>query len=123
MKIAHEHIPYTYQESKRVFENNLPIREAAENINKKCNITFNSCADYAHYFRYLITGNQSCRSLSSYTQGYYLEQIYKDYGKEQLEKSLRNFYKLIEKFEQKGNSNKKSMRAIYEKYRKMLTPI
>ena len=120
MKIPHEHIPYTYQESKRVFENNLPIKEAAENINKNCDITYNSCADYAHYFKYLMTGNQSCRILSSYTQEYYLEHIYKDYGKEQLEKSLKNFYSLIEMFEQQGNPNKKSMRAIYEKYSKLV---
>ncbi|WP_432671166.1 hypothetical protein [Flavobacterium sp. SM2513] len=63
-----------------------------------------------------MTGTGSCRALSTYSQEYYLEMIYKDYAKEQLEKSLKAFYKLIEKFEQSDGSTKKSMRLIYEKF-------
>lgn len=116
MLIAENKIPYTYKESKRVFENNLSVKEAAENIHKKCGIKVNSAIDYAYYFRYLITGNGSCRILSCYTQEFYLENIHKDYGKEQFEKSLTNFKKLIENFEGQKIGSKKSMRAIYEKY-------
>ena len=116
MKIPQEHIPYTYQESKRIFENKLSAKEGAENIHQKCGIKLTSSKDYVHYFRYLMTGTGSCRSLSKYSQEYYLEMIYKDYGKEQLAKSLQAFYKLIEKFEQQNNCNKKSMRLIYGKF-------
>ena len=116
MKIPQERIPYTYQESKRIFENKLSVKEGAENIHTKCGIKLNSCGDYVYFFRYLMTGTGSCRSLSKYSQEYYLEMIYKDYGKEQLGKSLLAFYKLIEKFEQPNGSTKKSMRLIYEKF-------
>ncbi|WP_432671165.1 hypothetical protein [Flavobacterium sp. SM2513] len=40
MKIPQEPIPYTYQESKRIFENKLSAKEGAENIHTKCGIKF-----------------------------------------------------------------------------------
>lgn len=114
MAISKEHIPYTYQESKRVFEKDLPIKEAAKNIHKECGIKITSASDYCYYFRYLMTGAGSCRSLSSFTQGYYLIQIHQDYGNEQFKISLYHFKKLIEKFEGEKIGSKKSMNAIYE---------
>lgn len=116
MKIAEEHIPYTYKESKRIYEEGLSTKEAAQNIFKICGININSANDYPYFFRYLMTGVGSCRSLSSFTQDYYLHQIYKDYGREQLEKSLSAYEILIEKFESHNSSIKKSMRKIYAKY-------
>ena len=120
MKIAEHHIPYTYQESKRVFEDNLTVKEAADNIHKNCDIKINSCSDYVYYFRYLMTGMGSCRLLNSYTQDYYLKEIKKDYDKKQFTKSLEAFYKLLRRFEEQNNSNKKSMRSIHEKYTKQV---
>lgn len=120
MSISEKHIPFTYEESKRVFENDLSIKEAAENINKKCDIKVTSATDYGYYFRYLMTGEGSCRSLSKFTQGFYLEKIYKDYDKEQFKKSLLHFKKLIEKFEGEKVGSKKAMRTIYEKYNQMV---
>jgi hypothetical protein len=56
MKISENVIPFTYQESKRVFENKLSVKEAAENINKNCGIKITSSADYYYYFKHLMTG-------------------------------------------------------------------
>lgn len=120
MKISELHIPYTYQESKRVFEQKLSVKEAAENIHKNCGIKINSCADYYYYFKYLITGDGSCRMLNAFTQNYYLEKIYGEYDKEQFKKSLNAFYNLIVKFEMQHNSNKKSMRSIYNNFSKLV---
>jgi hypothetical protein len=116
MKIEENLIPYTYQESKRVFENKLSAKEASENINLNCGIKITSSMDYYYYFKFLMTGEGSCRVLSKFTQEYYLAEIEKDYGKEQLKKSLKAFYQLVEKLEKGNGSTKKSMRAIYEKY-------
>lgn len=120
MKISEELIPFTYQESKRVLENELSSKEAAENIHMKCGIKINSCADYYYYFKYLMTGEGSCRMLSTFTQNYYLEKIYEEYDKEQFKKSLDAFYNLIVKFEKQNNSNKKSMRLIYNDFSKLV---
>lgn len=120
MKIPENVIRYTYKESKRVFENNLSFKEAAENIHKNCNLKITSALDYPYYFKYLITGSGSCRILSSYTQEFYLNSIFKDYGKEQLAKSLIAFMTLIVKFEAGKEGSKKSMRAIYQKYSKLI---
>ena len=121
IKITQEPIPYTCQESKRIFENELSVKEGAENIHTKCGIKFTSSKDYIHYFKYLKTGTGSCRILSKFSQEYYLEMIKKDYGKEQLEQSLQAFYKLIEKFEPPDGSTKKSVRYIYGKFRLLMS--
>ena len=122
MKIPENIIPYTFKESKRVFENNLPVKEAAENIHKNCGVKITSAIDYAYYFRYLMTGNGSCRSLSKFTQEYFLKNILEDYknDNEQKKKTLLHFKKLIEKFEGEKVGSKKSMRVIYEKYIKLV---
>ena len=120
MKISDKQIPFTYQESKRVFENNLSAREAAENINKNCGIKITSSTDYYSYFKYLMTGQGSCRMLSKFTQEYYLEQIKMDYSPEQFNKSLKAFFLLIKKFEGEKIGSKKSMRMIYKKYSKLI---
>ena len=67
-----------------------------------------------------MTGEGSIWSLSSFTQNYFLESIYKDYGKEQLKKSLHTFMCLIKKYEGEKIGSKKSMRSIYEKYSKLI---
>lgn len=120
MKISEELIPFTYQESKRVFANELSSKEAAENIHLKCGIKINSCADYYYYFKYLITAEGTCRMLNKYTQKYYLQMIYKEYDNEQFRKSLSAFYNLIEKFERQNNSSKKSMRLIHAEFSKLV---
>jgi hypothetical protein len=122
MKIPENVIPYTYKESKRVFENKLSVKEAAENIHKNYGVKITSSIDYAYYFRYLITGNGSCRSLSKFTQEYFLKNILEDYknDNEQKKKTLLHFKKLIEKFEGEKVGSKKSMRVIYEKYIKLV---
>lgn len=123
MKISEKLIPYTYTESKRVFHKELSIKEATINIHKNCGIKISSASDYGYYFRYLMTGNGSCRSLSSFTQEYYLENILEDYGSKQFLKTLLHFKKLIEKFEGSKLGSKKSMNLIYEKYRRILSSL
>lgn len=120
MRIPEEAIPFTYKESKRAFEKSTSVREAAERINEKHGIKVTSASDYIHYFRYLMTGTGSCRSLSKFTQEYYLKRIAEDYGKEQFENSLVAFKKLFEKLEKDNPGTKVAMRKIYEKYKTII---
>lgn len=117
MRIPEEAIPFTYEESKRAFENNTSLKEAAARINEKHGIKVSSASDYVHYFKYLITGTGSCRVLSKFTQEYYLKRIREDYDTNQFKKSLSAFKNLLEKFEKDTTSTKVAMRKIYEKYK------
>lgn len=120
MKIPYTAIPQTYIESKKVFENKTTVEDAIKRLHANQYINKNSAKDYINYFKYLMTGSGSCRSLNKFTQEFYLKSIYEDYGKEQLKKSLVAFMKLIVKFEDKKVGSKKSMRAIYEKYNQLV---
>lgn len=116
MKIPYEIIPSAYTSSKKVYENKLTHKEAKDYLYSNFKITYGSTGDYYIFFKYLINGEGSFRILNNTTMDYFLEHIFKDYGPEQLKKSLIAFLKLIEYYEGLNNSTSKSMRAIYEKY-------
>lgn len=120
MKISNEVIPDAYKFSKQVFENKLTLDEATLKLHITHNVNINSAKDYVYYFKYLMTGIGSCRSLSSYTQEFFLKKIHEDYGKERLVMSLLHFKILILMFEKQNNSTKVSMRKIYDKYIKLI---
>ena len=85
-------------------------------------MNFGSARDYYLYYSYLITGEKPTWSLNLFTLDFFLENILKDYNEEkkQKKKTLLHFKKLIEKFEGQKVGSKKSMRAIYEKYNKLV---
>ncbi len=120
MRIPEEAIPFTYQESKRVFEKQISTKQAAENINQKHGIKVTSASDHVHFFKYLMTGTGSCRSLSKFTQEYYLIKIKEDYDNDQFEKSSNTFKNLIEKFEKDSPGTKVAMRKIYDKHKTLV---
>lgn len=120
MKIPKDAIPDCYKYSKEAFEGNLKSKDAAEKIHAKHHLKLSSSMDYFNYFKFLKTDSGTCRSLSLYTQEYFLKRIFEDYGKEQLKKSLVAFMKLIVKFEAGKEGSKKSMRVIYEKYNQLI---
>lgn len=120
MKIPNEVIPDAYKYAKQAFDENLLSNDFSNKLLSKHNIKMSSSKDYFYFYNYLMTGLGSCRILSSYTQEYFLKRIYEDYGKEQLQKCLKAFILLIAKFEGEKVGSKKSMRAIYDKYKKLV---
>lgn len=120
MKIPNEIIPSAYTVSQKVYENKLTQKEAKDYLSSNFKVTYGSTGDYSIFFKYLIDGNGSFRKLNNTTMDYFLEQISKDYEPEQLKKSLAAFLKLIEYYEGLKKSESRSMRAIYEKYLKLI---
>lgn len=116
MKIPNEIIPSAYSTAKKVYENKLTQKEAKDYLSSNFKVTYGSTGDYYIFFRYLIDGKGSFRKLNAPTMDYFIEQIAKDYGTEQLKKSLDAFLNLIKYYEGLKKSKSKSMRAIYEKY-------
>lgn len=120
MKIPNEVIPDCYKYSKQAFEGNITSDEAAKKIHNLHNLKLGSAKDYPILFKILITGEGSMWSLSSYCYEYFIKKIHEDYGNEQLKKSLNTFMRLIKKYEGEKVGSKKLMRAIYEKYLKLV---
>ena len=120
MKIPNEIIPIAYSTAKKVYEDKLTQKEAKDYLSSNFKITYGSTGDYYVFFRYLIEGTGSFRKLNCPTMDYFLEKIYKDYGKEQLKISLIAFLNLIKYYEGLKKSESKSMRAIYDKYSKLI---
>ena len=120
MKIPNEAIPDCYKYSKQAYEGKITADEATQKIHKIHGVKLGSAKDYPILFKILITGEGSMWSLSSYCYDCFIENIHKDYGTEQMKKSLDTFMRLIKKFEGGNVGSKKSMRVIYEKYKKLV---
>ena len=116
MKISEHSIPDCYKYSKQAFEGRITENDATMKIHEKQDIKVGSAKDYPKLFKVLMTGEGTIWSLSSFTYGYFLESIYKDYGKDQLGKSLNTFMSLIKKYEGDNVGSKKKMRLVYEKW-------
>jgi hypothetical protein len=119
-KIPNEAIPDCYKYSKEAFEGKITPEDARLKIHEKHGIKIGSAKDYPKLFKVLISGEGTIWSLSNYCHDYFINRIYIDYGKNQLKKTLKVFMFLIEKYEKQTGSIKKSKRAIYEKYSKLI---
>ena len=119
MKIPKESIPDCYKYAKATFEGKITADEATLKLHEKHAIKVGSAKDYPKLFKVLITGDGSLWSLSSYTYDCFLDNIYKDYGKAQLGKSLTTFMQLIKKYEGDKVGSKRKMRLVYEKWIKL----
>jgi len=120
MKIPNEVIPDCYNYAKQSFEGKITPNEARKKIHEELNINFGSAKDYSKLFKILMTDEGSIWSLNCFTLDYFIKNISKDYGKEQLKMTLKTFMRLIKSYEGTKVGSKKSMRAIYEKYSKTI---
>lgn len=116
MKIPKTAIPDCYKYAKVAYEEKMTADEATMKIHEIQGIKVGSAKDYPKLFKVLMTGEGSIWSLSSFTYDYFLDNIFKDYGKEQLGKSLKTFMGLIKKYEGGKVGSKKKMRLVYEKW-------
>ena len=117
MKIPNDKIPQCYKYAKQAYEGVILPSDANQKIHVELNINQRSAKDYYLYFRYLMTGEKPTWKLNNYTMEYFLSNILKDYSdKEQKEKTIINFTKLIEKYEGDNVGSQRGMRIIYEKY-------
>ncbi|MFN4027241.1 MAG: hypothetical protein ACK4IZ_07345 [Flavobacterium sp.] len=120
MKIPKESIPDCYKYAKAAYDGKITADEATFKIHEKHGIKVGSAKDYPKLFKVLISGEGSLWGLSSYTYDCFLDSIYKDYGKVQLDKSLNTLMHLIKKYEGDKVGSKRKMRLVYEKYIKLV---
>lgn len=125
MKIPNELVPIAYTLSKKVFENNLTVKEGKEQLVGEDRMNPNSAADYINNFRYLMEGKKFIRHLNAYSADYYLANIYKHYGSTQLATTLKSLRLYMDYNEKLANVTMHKMRAIEAKYSAMLlkTPL
>lgn len=115
-KIPREAIPDCYKYAKAALEGKITEIDATMKIHEKHSIKLGSAKDYSKLLKVLVKGEGSLWSLNSFTYDCFLENIYRDYGKQQLAKSLNNFISLVKKYEGENIGSKKKMRTVYEKW-------
>lgn len=91
MKIPKTAIHDCYKYAKAGYDGKITADDATMKIHEKHAIKVGSAKDYPKLFKVLMTGEGSLWGLSCFTHDCFLDNIYKDYGKEQLGKSLKTF--------------------------------
>ena len=120
MKIPHSALPDCYKIAKQAFEGKITNESAQLKIHEELQINLTSAKDYPKLLRILLTDNGNIWGLSAFTYDVFLENILSDYGKEQLKKSVATYKRLIAYLENNGKPKKIKMRAVYEKYSKLI---
>ena len=116
MKIDNQLVPLAYDISKKVFAGEIKLSEGKKIIVGENRMNPNSAADYINNFRYLIQGRRFTRTLNYFSMDYFLENIYKDFGRTGLINSVSALNKHIEYYEHQQNTTMRKMRQLASKY-------
>lgn len=119
-KISKEVIEGCYKIAKLGFENSKTIDEVRLKIHNELEVNFGSSRAYPKLFEIFMTGEGILWGLSADTYDIFLENIFKDYGKEQQKKSTATYLRLIEYLEKDKKGSKVKLRKVYDKYVKQL---
>lgn len=118
MKIPLDLIPTAYDISKKVYNASITRSEGIKLLSDGGRMNESSANDYFYDFRYLMQGKMFTRTLNADSMDYFLENILKEYGASQLNKSLAALTLHIEYYEKKQKTTMHQMRAIHDKYSK-----
>jgi len=116
MRIPEELAPISYDLSKKVFEGKITFKEGQELLVGSNRMNSNSAADYINNFRNLMEGKKFTRTNNAFSMEYFVENIYKDYGKQSLSNALNALKLHFQYFESVSKAKTHKMRFIYEKY-------
>ncbi len=121
MRIPNEIIPEIYRVSKLAYEQKISLTQGAESLFEISKVNINSAKDYINNFRYLMEGKVFKRTLNAYSMSYFLSNIFKDYGVDQLRLSLQALKLHITYYESCHASPLNKLRAIHKKFEKIYT--
>ena len=116
MKIENSLVPLAYEVSKKVYHGELKLKEGKESIVENKRMNPNSAADYINNFKYLVQGKKFTRTLNFFSMEYFLDNIYKDFGRIGLANSLLALRQHIDYYEGKQKSKMHKMRQLLQFY-------
>lgn len=114
-KVNSSQIEIAYQTSKSYFHRIINRKDAIRHMNDN-GINSSYAGIFLQIFEHLKNGEGFSRTTSGESFDYFLENILKDFGNDQLEKSLKSFKKHIEYLETEYGINRPLLWSLYEKY-------
>lgn len=118
--ITHSQVHATYEIGKRIYSGEIDRTAALSDLESKHSMNSASAQFYISAFDYMLKGKATQKTINAYANNYYLENILIDYGPKQLASAIESLRGHVEYYEEKSNSNSKSIRSIIEKYEAIL---
>lgn len=115
-KITKREITPLYDMAKRVYHKKIQIEPAISSLVISYGINKNSMKDYINCFKAMMEGKVYKRTINNEATSYYLQEILKDYGTEQLKKAINSVQAHVEYYSLQGKGNLASTRRIISQF-------
>lgn len=109
-----------YELSKAVFEGKVSRDKALDELEYNYGMNRGSASDYIQGFKYMMIGEGYKRTFNSEATDYFLQNIYIDFGSQNLGLALKSVKKHIDYYYEIRKVNLNSINRIYEKYNKII---
>lgn len=114
-KITSLHVEKAYALGKKVYEEQMTISEAADELSQEYSMNRGSAQGYVYTFLRMMSGEEYRRTINAFATEYYLKGIYSDYGKQQLLSALSSVRKHLEYYEGIGKSRQQQIHQVVDK--------
>ncbi|MBB5326370.1 hypothetical protein HNQ34_003523 [Anoxybacillus tepidamans] len=120
MKITREMIEKSYEYAKKVYHKQIDKTSAANNLYKEVGMHQGSASHYIGAFCSMMQGEKYTRTINTEATRYYLENIHKDYGVEQLRIALKAVNQHIDYYGKLGKGKLRSIEKLLNEYKTQL---
>ena len=120
MPLQKEHLPTVYTLARNAYHQAATKSASAEEISRVGGIKVSTANDLVRNLQHMIKGERYRRRLASAVTAYFLEAIYRDFGRPGLANALSALEKHIDYYEEKASVNNVTDRSILEQFRAVL---
>jgi hypothetical protein len=117
MRITKEVIAQCYYYAKKVYHKQIDRTTATNNLYSELGMNQGSAGDYFEAFRLMMKGERYTRTINTEATRYYLENINKDYGFEQLKIALKAVNLHTEYYGNLGRGHLRSIEKVVDEYK------
>jgi len=121
MGITNDMIKSLYEFAKDVYNGKISIQGALNELSTKYSMNESSARYHINAYKCMRHGCEYKRAISKVATKYFLDNIYQNEGKSELEKALTSVLRHMEYNESFINGKLNGIRLIYEEYSKLLS--
>ncbi|WP_137790944.1 hypothetical protein [Bacillus sp. E(2018)] len=120
MKISKEVIACCYYYAEKVYGRQIERTNATNLIFNEVEMNQGSAGDYIEAFRSMMNGERYTRTINTEATRYYLENIEKDFGFDQLKIALKAVELHTEYYGNLGRGHLRSIEKVVEEYKAIM---
>jgi len=113
--ISDEMIRQTYEYAKKVYHGQIGLGKALDEIVSSTDMKRGSALAYVHVFGQMMIGNEYRRTMKTRATEYFLLNIQRDYGEDQLKKALQSVSAHVKYYATLGHGGLRSIEKLVQR--------